>query len=128
MDLHYPRGDCFSQGLNQRKFLQKLIKCIITYCYFRKRASSFATCPGFTWDRVNFFSVAGTVLCFGFRMRIMLITLMLILVFLSCIYDKLRASFWLCSCTASDKVHLRKAGESIAGMGDLNLQKGYCRV
>lgn len=109
----------FSQGLNQKMFQQNSIKCIITYCYFRNRASSFVTCPGFTWETVNFFSVSGTVLCFEFRMR-MLITLMLILVF-----AKSRATFCLWSCSANDKVHLKKPRESFAGMGDVNCHKGY---
>ena len=36
--------------------------------------SWFRLCPGFGWDRVNFLPVAGIVQCFGFSMRIMLIT------------------------------------------------------
>lgn len=31
-------------------------------------------CSGISWDRVNFFSAAGTVLCFGFQMLMVLIT------------------------------------------------------
>lgn len=31
-------------------------------------------CPDFGWDRVNFFFVAGTMLCFGFSVRMRLIT------------------------------------------------------
>ena len=32
-------------------------------------------CPGFGWDRINSLLVASTVLCFGFSVRILLITL-----------------------------------------------------
>lgn len=47
-------------------------------------------CPGFIWDRVNFFSVVGTELCFGFSTGTMLITHWCFCLLLSRAYPKSR--------------------------------------
>lgn len=45
------------------------------YIFFRSyHKLLLSSCSGFGWGKVNFFSVAGTVLGFGFSMRTMLIT------------------------------------------------------
>lgn len=79
-------------------------------------------CPDFGWDRVNFFFVAGTMLCFGFSVRMRLITRWLFCLLLNSAYPKSRIFHF--GCSASEEVH-QKLGGIMACSPDLNCPKGY---